>query len=362
MKKKLLGLSLIPLAFSALIGCSSQKSVLTFGTYIGQTIYTLDPLSNSGLVSKAESNEVFLLAVYQGQYSEDCSCWSTFEHIIASYMNKYNERVYVYNAQEQDQSVAHLKIDKNNESSPYLYIFKGKKLLAKFYEQRSKDKAIFSDTTCQAMEQRVHKVVNKPKAYYVDDAYLKENLSKTNKAIVSFVRSGCSDCNYVIPNVIIPYINSNKIKNNLWLFDMQKVYELSKNPDSSEEEKGQYQALKDGYGLSSTGNATFGYQDGVVPTTHYYENGILKDASVFFNDSISQKEDGSFYVSDSYYSEERLPNLAYLQGVKFTTCLKGMALENTSVLVSESGRAYWPQKEAAKYHTPIFKSFLNYYA
>lgn len=362
MKKKLLVLSLIPIAFSSLIGCSSKKDVLTFGTYINQAITSLDVLSNEELLTKANNNETFLLAVYQGSYSEDCLCWSTFQNIIASYMNKYNERVYVYNAQGKDDTISHLKIDKYEESAPSLYVFSGNKQLAKFSEKNSKDKSIFGDTTCQAMYQRVHKVINKPKIYYVDDAFLKENLGKTSKAIVSFVRKGCGDCSYVLPNVIIPYIKQKNTKNDLWLFDMQDVYDISKCETASEEEKGQYQALKDYYGLSVSGNATFGYQEGVVPTTHYYENGVLKDASVYFNDSVSIKEDGSYYVSDSYYSSERLINLTYLKDVKFTTILKDMTVQNNNVLFTKNGNPYWSQEDAAKYHTPILKAFLDYYA
>ena len=362
MKKKLLVLSLLPIAFSSLIGCSTKKGVLTFGTYIIQTINSLDVLSNEELLNKTNDNETFLLAVYQGEYSEDCLCWTTFQNIIASYMNKYNERVYVYNAQEKDEIVSHLKIDKYEESAPSLYVFNGNKQLAKFSEKNSKDKSIFNDTTCQAMYQRIHKVVNKPKIYYVDDAFLKENLNKTPKAVVSFIRKGCGDCSYVLPNVIIPYIKQNNVKSNLWLFDMQNAYDISKSETATEEEKGQYQALKDHYGLSVSSNTTFGYQEGVVPTTHYYENGVLKDASVYFNDSVSTKEDGSYYISDSYYSSERLANLTYLKDVKFTTILKGMAIQNTSVLFTKNGNPYWSQEDAAKYHTPILKAFLDYYA
>ena len=361
MKKKLLSLLLIPSAFSSLIGCSSKKDVLTFGTYINQTIFTLDYLSNSELLNKTESNEVFLLAVYQGSYSEGCACWSTFENIIARYMNKYNERVYVYNAQEQDESVSHLKISKINESSPSLYVFNGKKQLARFNENSSKDQAIFTDTSCQAMEKRVHKIVNRPKVYFVNDDYLKENLNKSSNTVLSFIRRECGDCKYVLPNVIIPYIKQNNIKSNLWIFDLQDTYNISKSETATEEEKRQYQELKDRYGLSVSGNSTYGYQEGVVPTTQYYENGILKDTSVFFNDVVSQKEDESYYISDSYYSEERLQNLHYLKGVNFTTTLKGMTLENTSVLSTQSGQLYWSQEKASEYHMPILKAFLKYY-
>ena len=362
MKKKCLFLLLVPFAFSSLVSCSSkQKECLTFGTYVYQTVQTLKPLSNVELVEKTNGNEIFLLAAYQGQYSETCSCWTTYQNIIASYMNKYSERVYVYNAQEQDATTEHLKITKVEASTPYLYIFKGSRQIAKFSKSKSKDEAIFTDETGETMAERVHKVVSKPKMYYVDDAYLKENLSKTSKAIVSFIRNKCDDCKYVIPNVIIPYIKDKVFYTNIWLFDMQDVYELSNSSTASSEEKEQYQNIKNAYGLSASSNETFGYQQGVVPTTQFYEDGILKDASVFFNDTIEQKEDGTYYVKESYYSEERVQNLSYLKNASVNKVIEGKTIDASKVMHTTSGKPYWSQKDAAILHAPLLTAFLDYY-
>lgn len=358
MKKSRLLFLLAPLVLFPLNSCSSKSVSLTFGTYVEQNINSLQTLSNSELLSKTDRNEVFLLAVYQGSYSETCDCWITFKNIIASYMNTYHEYVYLYNAQKQDESISHLKIEKIADSSPFLYVFEGEKQLAKFYEKIGKDEKIFTDTSCSAMEKRVHKVISKPKAYFVDDSYLKENLAKKDESIVLFMRSKCDDCSYVLPRLIIPYINRVSISKNLWLFDMQNDYEISQNEAASKTEKEHYQNIKDYYGLSLAGNSVYGYNKGVVPTIQYYEDGVLKDASVFFNDSIDQKEDGSYYVSDSFYTEERLVSLKYLKDAKFTTCLKGLTIEP---LFNEKGIPYWPQEKASEYHTPILNAFLTYY-
>ena len=367
MKKNRLVLLLVPMAFSSLTGCATNKVSLTFGTYVKQSVNTLEEIDNFHLANMIEAKEVFLLAVYQGSYSEDCTCWSTFKNIIASYMNKYSERVYVYDAHGKVGNNFRSIIETNMDSSPTLYILKGQTTLAKFYEKNSKDQSIFTDTSCTSMYQRVHKYVDKPKAYYVDDDYLKENLSSASKTVVAFIRNGCSDCNYVVPKIIIPYINNHKFSNNLWVFDMQNTYETSKSETATEEEKGQYQALKDRYGLSAASNASFGYQQGVVPTTQYYENGILKDASVFFNDVVGQKEDGSFYISDSYYSPERLFVSPFIQQISFDSIhhtvefLKDMSIASEDAMQNQSGGYYWAQEAAAKYHTPLLERFLDYY-
>ena len=198
--------------------------------------------------------------------------------------------------------------------------------------------------------------------YYVDQAYIDNKLSeKKDDLAVLYVRQGCSDCQYVLPKVIIPYINEHELGKQILIYDLQKEYELSKNENATEEEKAIYQGIKDKYGLSASSNEIFGYQKGVVPTLQFYEKGELKDATIYFNDVVSQKEDGSFFLSDSYYSSERLNSLSYLKGYDFPTVLKDMVINSESVLQTKTGAFYWSQEEAAKYHTPILRAFLDYY-
>jgi len=360
MNKKIPILLFISASLFSLGCCSNVKEQLTYGTYITQTVFSLKELNNEELLNKANNEkETFLLAVYQGSYSQDCLCWATFENIIASYMNKYHGLVYVFDAQEQDETVKQLKIEKINESTPMLYIFKGEKQLAKYSYKNTRDKAIFEDTKAEAMNNAIKKVVYQPKMYYVNDEYIKNNNTNASESIILFMRNGCGDCSYVIPNVLIPYIDTHQIKKDIWLFDLQDLYDLSKKEDATEEEKGYYQATKDGYGLSES-NAIYGYLNGVVPTMHYYQKGVLTDSTVYFNDVIDQKEDGSFYISESYYSEERLPNFKYLKNCSFTTVLKGLTI-NEGILENKRGGYYWSQEAASKYHTPIFEAFLDYY-
>ena len=361
MKRSCLCLLTLTFTFLTLTGCSKSKDRLTYGTFINQSLDSLKELDTGALYEKANNeNEVFLLATYQKEYSIDCLCWSTFENVVVQYMNKQNERVYLYNTENQDESISNLKITKHEDSTPGLYIFKGTKQLARFSYKSNKDKEIFSDTTASTMANKVHNYVNDPLIYDVDDAFLKENLEKTNGAVVVFAREKCGDCQYVLPNVIIPYINKKSISRKIWLFDLQKQYDLSRSETASEEEKAQYQTIKDHYGLSEKGNQTFGYSQGVVPTIQFYERGVLKDASVYFNDVISQDDEG-FYISDSYYTSERVANLSFLKYSSITTTvLKGKKLTD-GVLQTKTGAYYWSQEEAAKYHTPILEAFLDYY-
>ena len=120
-----------------------------------------------------------------------------------------------------------------------------------------------------------------------------------------------------------------------------------------------YDQMKKSYKLTAEASPEFGFANGVVPTFHYYEKGVLKDASVYFNDEIAQKEDGSYYISDSFYSEERLTSIKYANNVEHNV-LMCMNLPNEDVL-SYEGNFYWSQEKAAAYHTPLLKAFLDLY-
>lgn len=360
MKQKRLLFILVPFVLLTLNSCTSYDCHLSYGTYIEQDLNSLRTLSNQELYDKGVSErEHFLLAVYQGSYVDDCLCWSTFQNTIVSYMNKYHEYVYLFDAQGQDSSVSSFKIDKVNDSSPHLYVFSGTHVIAKYSYKNNRDEKLFSNP--DILYNKVHEKAKKPHIYYVDDAYLKENLSNLDQSLVLFARNGCSDCSYVLPHVIIPYFRTAKTTKNILLFDMQNYYELSKSETASEEEKAQYQDLKDYYELSASSNATYGYQQGVVPTIQYREKGVVKDVSIFFNDVISQKDDGSYVISDSFYTNERLQNLNYLKGKQMESVLKGKIIESEYVMQTKSGGYYWLQDNAAIYHSALLNTFLDYY-
>lgn len=359
MKNKLLLVPLLSLSFLVLTGCANEKSNLTYGTKITQSLTSLKPSSDMDIFFRAEYfKETFIVATYQKGLSEDCLCWNTFQNVIVNYMNKYQEKVYVFDTQ--NEIAKELKIDQYEDSTPALYIFKGKKQLAKFVYKNSRDKSIFTELNAEPMYTRIHKYINKPSLYEVDDQYLTDNLNKLDEAVTLFVRFSCEDCSYAVPSVIIPYFNKTVTNKEVLIFDLEDYYILSRSETASEEEKAQYQSIKDKYQLSETSNVTFGYKQGVVPTIQYYQKGVLKSACVFFNDEVAQKEDGSYYISNSYFSEERLTSLEYAKDVK-NNILKGMTLKEEEVVKTPNGYTYWAQEKAAIYHKPLFEAFMNYY-
>ena len=281
MKKKILALLPLLLMPFMLSSCEGDKVTLTYGTLIKSDIYSLKEITTTELVSKAkDEKETFLLAVYQGKYSEECLCWNTYLNVLVSYINLTNEVIYTYNAQSQDESIKDLKIDKYDDSTPCLYVFDGSKKVTSFSYRNSGDKALFEDTTADAMKTRVHKYVDKPTLYYVDEKYMDEHYNQDERLAVLFYRRGCGDCHYVIPNVILPYTKKKALHTSLYLFDIQDQYDAAKSEFATSAEKAHYQELKDKYGLSELGSKTFGYQNGVVPTIQFVKKGAIEGAAV----------------------------------------------------------------------------------
>ena len=360
MKNKLVLVPLISLALVALTGCTIKKANLTFGTYIEQSLDSLKPIETSEMLDKAYSEETYILATYQGKYSNECLCWSTFQNVIVNYINKYHEKVSIFNMDNYGDLQINLGIEEYNDSTPALYIYQGKEQLAKFSYKNRGDKNIFNDIKAETMYERIHKYVNKPSVYEVNDDYLANSLKEPREIIALFIRTGCGDCHYSLSNVIIPYTNRFELSKEIWYLDLQDYYLLRNKEDATEEEKAQYQNIKDKYGLSESSNKKYGYGDGFVPTIQYYRYGILKDASVFFNDEIQEYDCESYIISNSFYTSERLTSLSYCKNVE-TNVLKGLTILNSEVATTKDGYKYWSQEKAAVYHTPLLEAFLDYY-
>ena len=90
-------------------------------------------------------------------------------------MNLNNRLIYIFNAQNQNDALKNLGIEKINQSTPYLYIFNGEKKLASFSYSNSKDKAIFEDRKANAIKERINKVVDAPLMYYIHPEAVEQN-------------------------------------------------------------------------------------------------------------------------------------------------------------------------------------------
>lgn len=349
MKKKYLFSLLLPLTFGALTGCGGTKDT-TINIDIGTKSEVSSEISSyDDLISKLTSDysEDFLLATYSKVYSTGCSCWSGFRlEVMDRFVKETNTPIYYFDVDKLEEKKEH-GISKLYESSPEFYVIKASKVVRKYtYEQKNNN--IMKSYT--KFKNEMAEVIVRPDTYnlyYVDEAYLDKNLKSAKNAVLYTVRNACGDCKYATPNVVIPFSKMKAFDVELWVFDIQDY----------KKDDAKYEAVKTKFNLSETSNEIFGYGTGVVPTIQYYQYGLLKDASVFFNDTLVA--DGSnFKVSKTYYTEERVANLPFL---KNTGLVQTKVLEGLSVPASDVTNGYWNKDAAAKYHSPILRAFINNY-
>ena len=348
MKKKLILALVAPMMCLSLVGCHSNVGMkLTYGTYI----LTEDDSKNDAvkinyaqLQERMEEtqdfhNENFLLTIAP---TNGCVCWAKFQAVLKQYIKETHYLVYQINCDEIG--------EKNNyglsfqEGHVTFAIIKGGKIVKQYM---SND--VLEST--EALKAEVNKFVRAPELYYVDEPFLNEAIKNGETALVEYIRSGCSDCNYVSPNIIWPYAYQNTFKTKMYVIDLQELWETRN--DSTD-----YQDFKNQYLLSKTFDEDYGYGAGVVPTFQYYERGKIQSASVTFNDIIT-KEDGAYKITNSYYTDERIQKLGYALSVE-NNVLKGLTIPESDILAF-NGEYYWKQTKAVEYHKPLLEAFLNTY-
>ena len=342
------------IAFST--GCQSKDSRirLSFGSPLNTATVEIN---YEQFVAKMDVGENMLVVTYDSIYSIDCSCWTGFKSIIDKYADDNDLVIYQIdrNQFEGREETYGLTLLKEN-SNPTCFITKHGSVAHEYRAGSKNNEAVF--TTEKGFASTIEKVIKKPQVMLVNRDYLHNAIDSGEKVIVYQARSKCGDCGYCEPNCLLPYSENNDIKTKVFLMDLQipGIYydsEMNKNDET-------YAAYKAEYQMTEASNETYGYITGVVPTFQVWENKELKDACVYFNDSVTKKDDGKFVISQSYYTSDRVNNLAYTNKV-----LLDMELSEEEINEIEfSGTKYysWKQEAAAKYHNEILESFLNHYA
>lgn len=197
---------------------------------------------------------------------------------------------------------------------------------------------------------------------YVELSQL-NSLFSGNEFTVYFARSTCGDCAYVENHLIKPMMASTPLKSKIYVLDCD-VVGIRLNEEGKVDSE-TWQAFKDQYGLSATYNTLYGYGVGYVPTfIHYqpsstinYYDSVL-DMAVYLNDTISQKDDGTYYVSASYYDGTRSGNqfLEYVESGTSTT-ITNITIPSSDI--DENGN--WKKDSAAVYHDPLLTAFFKFY-
>lgn len=337
----------------ALNGCSnndSSKFTLTFGTYAQEAL----KIHYSDLSSKMLDGESMIVVTYDSDNST-CSCWTAFINTINRVVEEEHYLIYKI-----------LSSDFNNNDTygfstfddrPAIHFVKDGKLKEKIDYTTTNLDPLFKGTAAlkMAIEERCYK----PNYYYLDYTMLDEKILDKKEFIVCYYWESCGDCKYSFPKFLYSYTKNKTFKIDMFLVNLEVEGVLLK--DGIKDVTNQsYIDFLTAHNINQTSNHPLGYDRGYVPTYQYYQGGVLKDASVFFNDAISQKQDGTYYVSRSFYSEERVKNLHYLDKLKENDVyiLEGMEIPNEQI--SEWGT--WNQEDAYVYHAPLLEAFLNTYA
>lgn len=349
MNKKLLLLPTL-LLMSSLSSCGgSNKVELSYGSIIDTQFTEIDYAT---LSSKLDEEENMLLVVYPGADST-CSCWIQFKYVINEYVSEHKPIIYGIDAFEITGKPDTFNLVLSL-SSPTLNIIKDGQIKEVFQYSTKNTQKFFKNSL--DLSKLIDEYCDEPELIYINEQHL-DNLieNEQDDYMVMYYYHSCPDCAYCLPNVVLPYMKQNEINTPFYLVNLEVEGIMIKDGVVDKTSK-QYLDFKKNHYLSDELNKQFGYDQGVVPTFQYWSNKTLASMSVYFNDTIS-KIDGKYIITNSYYSNERINNLEYTN-----TVLEGMEINPTDVYeYPEYNYIAWNQKKASEYHSPILRSFLDYY-
>lgn len=370
------GLSL--LLTSSLLSCGGDDPNLvdvTFGTLFDSSLASgandlylhTENISYRDLASKIKYQESFVLLVYEYKTLEvgesiDCTCWIGFSLALTAYMKENNARIY--------------GIDPNDFSHGADYyslkLYTGEATLAIFGDGVLKYQTTNGNDALNSLE-KVKKYFSGKLTWCENLLYLSKKqldgmFEKKDLFLVDYTRKGCPDCSY---------INRHFLKERGRDYQGKTVYLLECDKEGIRYENGvvnqeKWSLFKDEYGLSSIYNKDWGYGAGYVPTFIAYQpkgnethkGEAVIDMAVYLNDTLTI-ENGICKVASTYWDGGRKnPFLASLDA-SIESNLLGLEIpegEYTTDTYGSETYTSWNHEAAAKYHDPILKGFLDYYA
>lgn len=331
---------------SCLTGCnnSSEKVSLSYGSEI-DTEATL--IVESQLETMINNKESFVVCIYP---SETCGCWTSLSRFINDYVNDDTRIIY---------KISGIAVGEKNDYGLPVYsgessiaIYKDGKCKYSWHYTNEKDKSIF--TTRGEFAKIMEEYTIPPKMIYTDRELLEEHIQESSFNVVH-MWSTCSDCKYCFPHVLVPYFK-NDVKNTLYVIDLAVEGILLVDGDEDKTNENYVGYMKE-FHLSEDGDSTFGYGSGFVPTFQHWESGILKDAALYFNDTIEKIED-QYVITTSFYSEDRLSSLSYL--TDDLGALEGTIIDPSYLFIDGEDFSKNPEKYST-IHDPYLIAFLDYY-
>ena len=363
MKKRFL-LSAILMSLSLLSSCgkSEEEAInLTFGKLYDWSLPEkveehLVNITHSELSSLIKDKKEFILFVYDKDNT--CTCYEDFEKVAILLLQKKNALIY---------GIAPTEFDGGHETFG-LNIAKSEETVAIFKDGKLKHQKTTSGANDPFLEESAfldwfYEKAHFSKMLYVEYNQLLDLFEKGEQFTVGFLRSSCSDCAYVEDTVLSSFNAKDSYSRNSYVIECDTEGIRLSNGVYDELS---WAGFKDRFGLTSSSNEDYGYGQGFVPSFYTYSGATsleerlrIVDAAVYLNDTIKEDSaDGSYYVADSFYTEERKPLLNFLGNTKIDTeIIKGIKIPKQDV---ENGM--WKKSAAAKYHDPLLLGFLEAYA
>ena len=345
-----LSLNLMLVSLASLGACSNNEKVdLMYGNKNASGLTTI---SFDSLKEKVDSEQTFLLAV---QYSDGCACWnSEAKPVLEKYVLEKHIDIYHIKLSELDGGGNRFGIT----------IITGNVSFA-IFENGSVKHCITTkdDVALKKYDEFVsyfESVVNLPRIYYVnlDDVDNMYRSEETN--IIYFGRSTCGDCGYLETHFLKDWSKAHpNYKKNIYYLDCD-VQDIRLDDEGNVNQE-QWQTFKNDYGLSNKYNVDYGYDNGYVPTFLLIKGSLTGvsylSGSVAFNDTVTKSENG-YEVTNSYYTNERLAKLEYIDDKVETKVLKGLKLNSEDVY--DEKYVFWKHESAEKYHNVLTEKFLDF--
>lgn len=334
-------------------------------TASGTTSYYTTYSRLTGLVTKKESFIVVVLG------SSSCACWTNFrDNVFYPYMKANNLLVYLIKHEEFDQTGTDrygMKVSASNET---IAIFKDGVLS----DQHDDAEGTAFSSSLSAFSSWMNERIKNPRMLYVSNAQL-DNLYKgkitgvqdaVEEFTIYFSRSSCGDCSYMSSHFLKDYLSTATNLETSYIIDCDVEGIRALNGETNQT---QWNAWKLAYGLAYAEDNPEGFGTGYVPTLFHIKTNaegkkvgddVIDGADVYFNDDFVQNTDLSYSLQTTYFSEARLerPELAYLK----SSAVQTKVLDGANIGKYEgekSGLYSWYQVQAAEYHNPILKAFLD---
>ena len=350
--KKVSKLFLIPLmciTFGSLTACGKgdDKVKLTYGEVTHQKYHEI---SYARLTQMIEYKESFLLVCDP----KGCSCFSYFMKASEDYI-KDNHLVLYYMKVSDFDGKNDYGIKLVNGSTSFSIFNKGKI-----------QQSISSNSSTEVMEKKekfveyIDQYVSKPNMYYVVPSDLEKMYKNANKSLIYFGRNRCEDCAYINSHFLYEYME--KREEILYVLDGDdciRKYDEDGNLINEQE----WKDFKKDYGLTVDNNPKYGFDAGVVPTfllvSGTETETTYHSGAVAFNDFVEKVGD-EYKVTNTYYSNARLNDLTYLNGLG---SLEGTTVNKDDIFFFNEAETIgtWSKSASASSYFPRVERFLDTY-